>query len=149
MAFTQDQQQNFVYSYHAVKMSLKLSIRNSFFIVGGVFWLNQINGHSPNYSESHVLCCQYVSLCLKNVPFLRSFCKHKQEDKTGLNLQFFVVVMSIYDSRLTFLSLVGAKRPAYLSKPEEFTFQPCLIEGGILLPPDFKVFPPTVRCESL
>ena len=149
MTFTQDQQQNFVYSNHAVKMSLKLSFRNSFFIVGGVFWLSQINGHSPKYSESHVLCCLYVSLCLKNVPFLHSFYKRKQVGKTGLNLQFVVVVVSLYDSRLTFLFSVGAKRPAYLSKPEEFTLQPCLIEGGILLPPDFKVFPPTVRCESL
>ena len=46
--------------------------------------------------------------------------------------------MSKYDSRLTLLFLVEADGPAYLSKPEEFSLQLCLIEGGLLLPPDVK-----------
>ena len=55
--------------------------------------------------------------------------------------------MSIYDSHLTFLFLVGAEEPAYLSKPEEFSLQLCLIEGGLLLPPGVKVVTSTGRCD--
>ena len=61
MAFTPDQQQNYVYSKHAINVSLKLTFRNSFFAVGGVFWLNQINGHNLKYSESRVSSALYVS----------------------------------------------------------------------------------------
>ena len=57
-----------------------------------------------------------------------------------LQQDFFVlVVMSIYDFRLTFLFLVGAEGPGYLSKTEEFSPQLCLIEGGLLLPLGVKV----------
>ena len=130
-------------------MSLKSSFRNSFFTVGEVLWLNQINGHSPKYSEIRASSGLYVSLCLKNVTFLHSFYKQKHVRQAGPNLQFILVVISKYDSRLTFLFLVGAEGPAYLSKPEEFLYQLCLIEGGLLLPPDVKVLTSTTRCDSL
>ena len=44
--------------------------------------------------------------------------------------------------------MVGAEGPAYLSKPEEFSLQLCLIEGGLLLPPGVKVVTSTARCDS-
>ena len=53
--------------------------------------------------------------------------------------------MSIYHPCLTFLFLVGAEGPAYLSKPKEFSLQRFLIEGGLLLPPGVKVVTSTVR----
>ena len=56
----------------------------------------------------------------------------------GPDLQFLLVVTSIYDFLLTFLFPVGAEGPAYLRKPEEFSLQLCLIEGGLLLLPDVK-----------
>ena len=114
-----------------------------------MFRLNQINGHSPKYSESHVSSGFYVSLCLKNVTFLYSFCERKHVGQAGPDLQFVLVVMSIYDSRLTFLFLVGAEGPAYLSKPKKFSLQLCLIEGGLLLPPGVKVVTSRARCDSL
>ena len=43
----------------------------------------------------------------------------------------------------------GAEGPAYLSKPEEFSLQLCLIEGSLLLPPSIKVVTSTTRCDSL
>ena len=130
-------------------MSFKLSFRNSFFTVGGVFRLIQINGHSPKHSESRVSSGLYVSICLKNVTIFHSFCKRKHVGQAGPDLKFVLVVMSIYDSRLTFLFLVGAERRAYLSKPEEFSLQLCLIEVGLLLPPSVKVVTSTARCDSL
>ena len=108
-----------------------------------------MNGHSPKYSENRVSSGLCVSLCLKNVRFLHSFCKRRHEGQAGPDLQFLLVVMSIYDSHLTFLFLVGAEGPAYLSKPEEFSLQLCLIESGLLLPPDVKVVTSTTRCDSL
>ena len=91
----------------------------------------------------------YVSLGLKNVTFLHSFCKWKHVGQAGPDLQFLLAVISIYDSRLTFLFLVGADRPAYLSKPEEFSLQLCLMEGGLLLPPGVKAISSMARCDSL
>ena len=114
-----------------------------------MFWLNQINGHNPKYSESRVSSGLCVSLCLKNVTFLHSFCKWKHVGRVGLDLQFTLVVVSIYDSRLTFLFPVGAEGPAYLSKAEEFSIQLCLIEGGLLLPPGVQVVTSTMRYDSL
>ena len=97
------------------------------------------------------LAC-YVFLFLKNVTFLHSFYTRKHVGEAGPDLQFVLVVMSKYDSRLTFLFLVGAEGPAYLSKPEEFSLQLCLIGGGLLLPPDVKVLTSTAtstaRCDS-
>ena len=66
------------------------------------------------------------------------FLQGKHVGQVGPDLQFILVVMSKYNSRLTFLFLVGAEGPVYLSKPEEFSLQLCLIEGGLLLPPDVK-----------
>ena len=149
MAFTRDQQQNYVYPKHVINISLKFSFRNSFFTVGGVFWLNQINGHSPKHSKSRVSSGLYVSYCLKNVTILYSFCKRKHVGQAGPDLQFVSVVMSVYDSHLTFLFLVGEEGPAHLSKPEEFSLKPCLIEGGLLLRPSVKVVTSTGRCDSL
>ena len=68
---------------------------------------------------------------------------------SGPDLQFALVVVSIYDSRLTFLFPVGAEGPAYLSKAEEFSIQLCLIEGGLLLPPGVQVVTSTMRYDSL
>ena len=49
----------------------------------------------------------------------------------GSDLQFALVVVSKYDSRLTFFFLVEAEGLAYLSKPEEFSLQLWLIQGGL------------------
>ena len=114
-----------------------------------MFWLNQINGHIPKHSESRVSSGLYVYLCLKNVTILHSFCKRKQVGQVGPDLQFALVVMSIYDSHLTLLFLLGTEGPAHLSKPEEFSIQLCLIEGSLLLPPSVKVVTSTARCDSL
>ena len=89
-------------------------------LITDLFWLNQINGHSLKYSESRVLSGLHVCFCLKNVTFLHSFCKRKYVGQAGTYLQYVLVVMNIYDSRLTFLFLVEAEGSAYLSKPEEF-----------------------------
>ena len=146
MTFSRDQHQNYVYSKHAINTSLKLPFRNSFFTVGWVFWLNQINGHSPKYSESRLSSGLNVTLCLKNVTFLHSFCKRKHIGQAGQDLQFVLIVTSIYDSGLTFLFLVGVE---YLSKPEVFSLRPFLIEGGHLLPSGVKMVTSTARCNSL
>ena len=114
-----------------------------------MFWLNQINGHSQKYSESRVSSGLYVSLCLRNGTFPNSFCKRKHVGLVGPDLQFLLVVTSIYDFLLTFLFPVGAEGPAYLRKPEEFSLQLCLIEGGLLLLPNVKVLASTARCDSL
>ena len=45
----------------------------------------------------------------------------KYVGQAGPDLHFVFVVMSKSDSSLTFLLLVGAEGPAYLSKPEEFS----------------------------
>ena len=129
-------------------MSLTLLFRNSFFTVGGVFWVNQINGHSPKYSKSHVSSGLHVFLCLKNVTFLHSTGKWKHVGQAGPDLQFVLVVISIYDSRLTFLLLVGTEKLPYWSKPEEFSLQPYLIEGCLLLLLGGKVVTSTARCNS-
>ena len=121
----------------------------SWFFLPRLFWLNQINGHSPKYSESRVSSGLYVSLCLKNVTILYSFCKQKHVGQKGPDLQFTLVGISIYDSRLTFVFLVRAEGPVYLSKLEEFLLQLCLIEYGLLLPPGVKVVISTARCNSL
>ena len=60
-----------------------------------------------------------------------------------------LVEMSIYDSRLTFLFLVGAEGTAYFSILEEFSRQVRLIEGGLLLTPGVKVVTSTAKCGSL
>ena len=73
----------------------------------------------------------------------------KYVGQAGPDLQFLLAVISIYDSRLTFLFLVGAEGPAYLSKPQEFSLQLCLMEGGLLLPLGVKVISSTARCDSL
>ena len=73
----------------------------------------------------------------------------KYEGQARPDLKFILEVMSKYDSRLTLLFLVGAEGPANLSKPEEFSLQLCLIEGGLLLPPDVKVSTSTVTCDFL
>ena len=80
-----------------------------------------------------------------NIP--QFFLQGKHVDRAGPD--FILVVMSKYDSRLTLLFLVGAEGPANLSKPEEFSLQLCLIEGGLLLPPDVKVSTSTVMCDFL
>ena len=74
------------------------------------------SGHSPKYSESRVSSGMYVFLCLKNVTFLHSFCKRKHIDHVGPDLRFVLVVMSIHDSRLTFLFLVGDRRTCILQQ---------------------------------
>ena len=79
--------------------------------------------HSTKYSESHVLSGLYVSLCLKNVTFPHSFHKWKHVGQAGPDLQFVLVGMSLHGSCSTFLFLVGAEGPAYISKPEEFSLQ--------------------------
>ena len=107
------------------------------------------SGHSPKYSGSRVSSGLYAFFCLKNVTFLHSFSKRKHIGHVGPDLQFVWVVKSIYDSLLRFLFLVGAEGPAYLSKPEEFLLQLCLIEGRLLEPPDVKVVTSTARCDSL
>ena len=70
-----------------------------------------MNGYSPKYSESGVSSSLYVSLSLKNVAFLHSFCKRKHVGQAGPDSQFVLVVMSIYDFRLTYLILVGENDP--------------------------------------
>ena len=106
-------------------------------------------GYNPKYFESRVLSGLYVSLCLKNITILHSLCKRKNVRQAGPDLQFVLVAMSIYDSRLTFLFLVGAEGPAYLSKTEKFSLLLCLIEDGLLLPPGVRVSASTTRCDSL
>ena len=93
--------------------------------------------------------CFMFPFALKNVTILHSFCKRKHVGQAWPDLQFVLVVISIYDSRLTFFFLVGVEGPAYLSKLEEFSLQLCLTEGGLLLPPDVKVITSAARCESL
>ena len=119
MVFTQHQQQNYVYSKHAIKMLLKMSFRK--FLHCGWSVLTK-SGHSPKYPESHVLSGLHVSLCLQNVTFSHSFCKWKHVSQAGPDLQFVLVVRSIYDSHSTFLFLVGAEGPANLSKLKSFHF---------------------------
>ena len=129
MSFTRDQQQNYVYSKHAIQVSLKLSFRNSFLTVGGAFWLNQIKGDGLKYSESCVSSGLYVSLFLKNVTYLHSFCKWKHIGKGG-----------------GFTVCLGSDKYVL------FSFAPLqlfLIEGGLFLPPEIKVVTSTARCESL
>ena len=119
------------------------------------FWMNVLTKSDkwtqPKiFWESCFICP--VSLCLKNVTFLHSFCNRKHVRQTGPDLLFVLLLKSIYDSRLTFLFLVGVEGPAYLSKPEEFSLQLCLTEGGLLLPrfvTDVKVGSSTMRCNSL
>ena len=77
------------------------------------------------------------------------FKQERHVGQAGPDLQLILVLMSKYDSRLTLLFLVGAEGPANLSKPEEFSLQLCLIEGGLLLPPDVKVSTSTVTCDFL
>ena len=110
-----------------------------------MFWLNQINGHSPKYSDSRACIFPLFKEC--NIPPF--FLQGKHVDQAGPDLQLILVVASKYDSRLTLLLLVGAEGPANWTKPEEFPLQLCLIEGGLLLPPDVKVLTSTARCDSL
>ena len=77
------------------------------------------------------------------------FLQEKHVGQAEPDLQFILVVMSKYDSCLKLLFLVGAHGPAYLSKPDEFSLQLCLIEGGFLLLPDVKVLTSTARSDSL
>ena len=44
---------------------------------------------------------------------------------------------------------MGAERPAYLCKSEEFSLQLSLIESALLLPPDVKDVTSTARWDSL
>ena len=154
MTFIRDQQQNYVYSKHAVNMPLQLLPRNCFFTVGRVFWLNQINRHSPKYSESRSWSGLYVYFYLKKVTFLHSFSKQKYVGQAGSDLQFVLAVITKSDSRLTFLFLVvvmggGRVGPANLNKPEEFSLHLYLIDNGLMLPPGVKVVISTASCDSL
>ena len=93
------------------------------------------------------LACMFPLFKEGNIPPF--FLQRKHVRQVGPYLQFILVVMSKCDSHLTFLFLVGAEGPSYLSKPEEFSLQLCLIEGGLLLPLDIKVLTSTARCDSL
>ena len=86
---------------------------------------------------------------LKECNFPPFFLQAKACRSGGARFTVVLVMMSTYDSRLTFLCLVGAEGPAYVSKPEEFSLQLCLMEGGLLLPPGVKVVTSTTRCDSL
>ena len=107
------------------------------------------SGHSPKYFESRVPSGLCVFLCLKNVTFLHSFCKRKHIGQVGPDLRFVLVVMSIHDSRLTFLFLMGDRRTCILQQTWRVFTSALFNWGGLLVPPDVEVVTSTARCDSL